>query len=148
MDSNNTYIKRFSFDKEFKDHFNDFDLAKRDLSKMRLKREIEDSEDNRRSHFQDMANSYNQPNAHNINYIYKPVYNLYQKEYQEKVDTYKNQLSEYNSLQNYLSDLLENGSLSETQLENTRKEHSDILNEMDKVRENIQSITNIDSSIK
>ena len=89
MDSNNTYIKRFSFDKKFKDHFNDFDLAKRDLSKMRLKKEIQEEEGKRLQHFTDMKESYHSCSPNNVNYIYKPVYNLYQKEYQEKVNTYK-----------------------------------------------------------
>ena len=148
MDTNNSNLDLFSFDKSYKNHFDDFDLSRRDLSNMRLKKEIQEEEGKRLQHFTDMKESCHSCSPNNVNYIYKPVYNLYQKEYQEKVNTYKSQLNEYNSLHDYLSNLLENGSLSESQLENTRTEQKNILSEMDKIRENIQSITSIESSLK
>ena len=86
--------------------------------------------------------------AKEINYIYKPVYNYYFNEYKEKSDNHKKQLESYNTLQNYLTNILENGSLSNTQLENTRREQKEILREMNKIQKQINSITNIDPAIK
>ena len=132
-----------------KNHFDDFDIYKRDLSKMRLKREILNEEKEKLDHYRDMKISSETPCDRNVNYkIYKPIYNIYKNDYQEKVDEHNKQLDSYQRIIEYLDELLNSGSLSDTQLENTKKEQKEIIEAMDKVKEKIASITSIDESIK
>lgn len=148
MNTNSINSPFKTFDTNFRSHFDDFSLHSRDLNKMRLKQEIAQDEETRRDHYRDMRDSFLESSEGNTNYIYKPVYNYYFNEYKEKSDNHKKQLESYNTLQNYLTNILENGSLSDTQLENTRREQKEILREMNKIQKHISSITNIDPAIK
>ena len=96
-----------------------------------------------------MKESSDTPCDKGINYkIYKPVYNIYRNDFQERVDEQKKQLDSYHRINEYLRDMIESAGLSEVQMENTRREQREILNQMDKVKEKISSITSVDSTIK
>tara|TARA_B100000508_G_C11228830_1_gene165945 strand:- start:50 stop:487 length:438 start_codon:yes stop_codon:yes gene_type:complete len=136
-------------EKRYRNHFDDFDLYKRDLSNMRLKREVERNKHDRMDHFKDMKESASTPCEKNVNYkIYKPIYNIYKDGYQQQVNDHKNQLNSYQRIIDHLDEMLDSGTLSDTQLENTRSEQREILKEMDSVREKISTITSVDSTIK
>ena len=141
--------RHYHTSKKYKNHFDEFDFFKRDLSKMRLKQESEKRDNDRLAHFQDMKESSDTPCDKGINYkIYKPVYNIYRNDFQERVDEQKKQLDSYHRINEYLRDMIESAGLSEIQMENTRREQREILNQMDKVKEKISSITSVDSTIK
>jgi len=147
--SDSTKKGHYHTSKKYKNHFDEFDFFKRDLSKMRLKQDSDKRDKDRLAHFQDMKESSDIPCDKGINYkIYKPVYNIYKNDFQERVDEQKKQLDSYHRINEYLSDMVDVGGLSEIQMENTRREQRDILKEMDSVKEKISSITDIDSTIK
>tara|TARA_A100001035_G_scaffold205263_1_gene165347 strand:+ start:407 stop:826 length:420 start_codon:yes stop_codon:yes gene_type:complete len=134
---------------KYRKHFNNFDLYKRDLSNMRLKREIEENEEKKLEHFSDMKKSSDNTCKDGTNYrIYKPIYNIYKNHYEGEVQTNKKQLESYNSILKYLDTMLESGTLSKTNLENTRREQKEILREMNTINSRIKKITSIDGSIK
>ena len=144
-DKNTHYMKS----KKYKKHFSDFDLYKRDLSKMRLKKEIDKQEDIKFDNFKDMKKSSEASCDGNVNYkIYRPIYNFYKYDYQDRVKDHKNQLNSYQRIIDHLDEMMESGTLSENQLQNTKREQREILRNMDTIKNKITSITSVDSNIK
>lgn len=134
---------------KYKSHFDEFDFFKADLDKLRLKKEYEQKEHDRLAHFEDMVTSSSSDDKNDVVYqIYKPIYNIYQNDYKQRVGEQKEQLNSYSRISEYLNDILDHGGLSDVQIENTKREQREILNQMDKVKEKINSISNIDPTIK
>ena len=135
--------------RKYKDHFDDDDFVINDLRKIRSNQENKQQEIERLAHFEDMKDSSNSYDKNDITYqIYKPIYNIYKNDYKHQVSEKKEQLTSYSRISEYLNDILDHGGLSDVQIENTKREQREILNQMDKVKEKINSISHIDPTIK
>ena len=135
--------------RKYKDHFDDDDFVITDLKKIRSNQKNKQQEIDRLAHFEDMVTSSRSSDTNDVVYqIYKPIYNIYKNDYKQQVGEQKEQLTSYSRISEYLNDILDHGGLSDVQIENTKREQREILNQMDKVKEKISSITSIDSSIK
>jgi len=135
--------------RKYKDHFDDDDFVITDLKKIRSNQKNKQQEIDRLAHFEDMVTSSRSSDTNDVVYqIYKPIYNIYKNDYKQQVGEQKEQLTSYSRISEYLNDILEHGGLSDVQIENTKREQREILNQMDKVKEKINSISHIDPTIK
>lgn len=76
------------------------------------------------------------------NHFLEGVKNDYQKYHSYIIKQNHDQMRAMNLLNQYVGDIMVSGKLTEKDIHNTRKEQSEILSEMDKIKHNLDEIIN------
>jgi hypothetical protein len=78
----------------------------------------------------------------NQNEFLKYVMNDYNKYYQYIIQQKQDQINAMNTLKSYINDIIVSGKMTDQDIENARKEKNLLLNELNKIRHELESINN------